>query len=291
MFEGFEKAVADVNGQKIAYVTGGEGAPLLMLHGFPQTHAMWAEIAPKLAEGRRVICADLRGYGASSKPKGTENYSFREMGADMTALMTYLGHDHFDLVGHDRGARTAHRITLDHEDRINSLTLMDIVPTQEILDTLRSDVARAYYHWFFLTQPYPFPETMIGHDADFYFETCLAGWGDDGLSGFAAEQLDAYRAAWRDPDCIRAMCDDYRAAIEHDLLLDRADLRRKLNCPTLILWGSNGLMDKAYDMSQIWADRLTNMEAQPITGGHFFPDTTPGETIAAIEQFLEKWRG
>ncbi len=286
MFENFETGTAQVNGQTIAYVAGGDGPAVLLLHGFPQTHAMWARIAPALTETRRVICADLRGYGASSKPAGAENYSFRHMGADMLALMAHLGHDRFDLVGHDRGARTAHRMALDAPDAIASLTVMDIVPTQEILDNLTTPVARAYYHWFFLAQPAPFPETLIGHDPDAYFQSCLGGWGDAGLSGFASDQLAAYRAAWRDPATIAGMCNDYRAAIDHDVALDRADLSRQVTCPALVLYGADGPMAREYDVPGTWAPRLARMTAQAIPGGHFFPETAPDATIAALRAHL-----
>lgn len=287
MFAGFEKSTAQVNGQSIAYVKTGDGPPVLLLHGFPQTHAMWAQVAPGLAASRTVICADLRGYGASSKPQGVESYSFREMGADMVALMAHLGYRRFDLVGHDRGARTAHRIALDHPDTLTSLTLMDIVPTQLLLDELTTPVARFYYHWFFLAQPAPFPETMIGHDPDAYFETCLGGWGDAGLSGFAPEQIAAYRTAWRTHGTIRGMCNDYRAAIDHDLALDRADLHRQVTCPALVLYGADGPMARAYDVPATWAGRLADMRAQAIPGGHFFIDTNPGDTLAALRDFLD----
>ena len=159
MFEGFETGTAHLRGTSIAYVRAGQGAPVLLLHGFPQTHAMWADIAPQLvAAGRQVICADLRGYGDSGKPQGMAAYSFREMGADMVALMQHLGFARFDLVGHDRGGRTAHRMALDHPDAVASLTVMDIVPTQTILDALTTPVARAYYHWLFWPSPPPFPK-------------------------------------------------------------------------------------------------------------------------------------
>ena len=294
MFEGFDHATADLDGTTIAYVTGGGGkdngsdsAPVLLLHGFPQTRAMWAAIAPILAEGRRVVAADLRGYGASSRPDGIEAMSFRAMAGDMVALMTHLGHDRFDVIGHDRGARTAHRMALDHPDRLRSLVLMDIAPTQELLDNLITPVARAYYHWFFLAQPAPFPETMIGRDPDHYFESCLAGWGAAGLSDFAPEQLDAYRATWRDPGVIHTMCNDYRAAIAVDLALDRADLDRQVSCPALVMYGADGIMGRIYDMAAIWSPRLARMQVCAMPGGHFFPDLHPARTAAALVAFLD----
>jgi haloacetate dehalogenase len=287
MFEGFETGQASLRGTSIAYVRAGHGAPVLLLHGFPQTHAMWADIAPQLvAAGRQVICADLRGYGDSGKPQGMAAYSFREMGADMAVLMQHLGFARFDLVGHDRGGRTAHRMALDHPEAVASLTVMDIVPTQTILDALTTPVARAYYHWLFLAQPAPFPETMIGHDPDAYFESCLLGWGAAQLSDFGPAQLQAYRHAWRNPQAIAAMCNDYRAAIDVDLALDRADLDRQVHCPALVLYGAQGAMAQAYDVAATWAPRLADMRAAGITGGHFFPDQSPGETATALLEFF-----
>lgn len=288
MISGLSEAVFTNDGVDVAYSAGGEGAPLVLLHGFPQTRMMWARIAPALTQGRRVICPDLRGYGASSKPARMEDYSFRAMGGDILALMDHLGHDRFDLVGHDRGARTAHRIALDAPDRVASLTMMDIIPTHLLLTQLSHQVAKAYYHWFFLAQPEPFPETLIAADADFYYHSCLLGWGGATLDDFHPDQLAAYRAAWRDPDTIRGMCNDYRAAIAVDLALDEADLHRRVTCPTLVLYGADGAMARAYDVPGTWADRCTDLRAATVPGGHFFPDTAPQETLAAIRGFLER---
>ncbi|MDX1821072.1 MAG: alpha/beta hydrolase [Paracoccaceae bacterium] len=288
MISGLSEAVFTHDGVDVAYSAGGEGAPLVLVHGFPQTRMMWARIAPALAQGRRVICPDLRGYGASSKPARMEEYSFRAMGGDILALMDHLGHDRFDLVGHDRGARTAHRIALDAPDRVASLTMMDIIPTHLLLTQLSHQVAKAYYHWFFLAQPEPFPETLIAADADFYYHSCLLGWGGATLDDFHPDQLAAYRAAWRDPDTIRGMCNDYRAAIAVDLALDEADLHRRVTCPTLVLYGADGAMARAYDVPGTWADRCTDLRAATVPGGHFFPDTAPQETLAAIRGFLDR---
>ncbi len=286
LLNGFSAANADVNGQTIAYATAGSGPPLLLLHGFPQTHAMWHGIAPALAKTHTVVAADLRGYGGSSKPQGTESYTFREMAADQRALMEHLGHAQFHLVGHDRGARTAHRLALDAEDAVLSLTLMDIVPTHLLLNELSRHIAKAYYHWFFLAQPAPLPERMIGFDPDAYYNTCLMGWGAADISTFAPAALEAYRTAWRDPDTIRAMCEDYRAAVDFDFALDAADLTRTLTMPSLVLFGVDGPMAKAYDVPATWADRLSNMQSAAITGGHFFPDSAPSETLKALQGFL-----
>lgn len=284
--QGFSTRTFDHDGIEIAYDIGGSGPPLLLLHGFPQTRALWWRVAPALAATHTVIAADLRGYGASSKPDDPALYSFRHMGGDMLALMTDLGFERFAVAGHDRGARTAYRMTLDAPDRIARLALIDVVPTELILNGLTHPVARAYYHWFFLSQPAPFPETMIGHDPDAYFESCLLGWGAANLSDFAPDQLAAYRKSWRDPACIRAMCHDYRAAIDIDLALDEADLSRKVRAPTLIGWGMDGAMGRAYDVPNTWADRIETIIPAPLPGGHFMVDSHPGAVTTALADFF-----
>jgi haloacetate dehalogenase len=270
----------------LACSIGGEGPPLLLLHGFPQTRAMWAPIAPALAKTHTVICPDLPGYGASAKPQDLAAYSFRAMAREMLAMMDSLGHATFDLVGHDRGARVAHRLALDAPDRVTTLTLMDIIPTHTLLSDLRWQVAKSYYHWFFLAQPEPFPDRMIAADPDSYFQSCLLGWGGAQLSDFDATQLAQYRAAWRDPDTIRGMCNDYRATLTLDMDHDSADADARLSCPTLILYGATGAMAKHYHVPATWAPKCTDMQARAIPGGHFFPDTAPEETAAALLGFL-----
>ncbi len=270
----------------LACSIGGAGPPLLLLHGFPQTRAMWAHIAPALAQTHTVLCPDLPGYGASHKPQDLSACSFRAMAGEMLALMDHLGHDRFDLAGHDRGARVAHRLALDAPDRVRRVALMDIVPTHTLLSDLRWQVARAYYHWFFLAQPEPFPDRMIAADPDAYFESCLLGWGGARLADFDAGQLAAYRAAWRDPDTIRGMCNDYRATLAHDMADDSADAEARIACPAHILYGAAGAMAQHYDVPATWAPRCTDMRAEAIPGGHFFPDTAPQATLAALQAML-----
>lgn len=287
----FEPRFAEVNGQRICYATAGSGPPVLLLHGFPQTHAMWRSVAAQLRAQHTVVAPDLRGYGNSSKPPGTEPYSFRHMARDQAALMQHLGFSAFHLAGHDRGGRVAHRLALDAPDLVSSLTLMDIVPTHLLLSDLSRQVATAYYHWFFLAQPHPFPETMIGHDPDSYFESCLLGWGSAALADFDADALHAYRTAWRDLEAIRSMCADYRAALQYDFHLDAADLDRQVTCPALVLYGANGAMSEAYDVPATWADRLSNMRADTVPGGHFFVDQSPDATASALLRFLAPIQG
>ncbi|MGH1356765.1 MAG: alpha/beta fold hydrolase [Thalassovita sp.] len=279
-------AVMTVNGVEVAYDVTGSGPPVLLLHGFPQTRAMWRHIAPVLAERFTVVCADLRGYGGSFKPASVAACSFRDMAADQVALMQALGFAKFHAVGHDRGARTVHRMALDHPEVVLSMTVMDIVPTYLLLDQLSRQVAKAYYHWFFLAQPEPFPETMIGADPDRYFESCLLGWGASELEDFDPALLEEYRVSWRNPETIRGMCNDYRAALEVDFDLDTADLDRKVSCPVLVLYGAAGAMAQAFDMSAVWAPRCRSIQVAGIPGGHFFPDTAPAETTRAVMRFI-----
>lgn len=286
LLQGFTAHTADINDTHIHYARGGSGPPLLLLHGFPQTHAMWHAVGPALATRFTVIAPDLRGYGASGKLIGTKNYTFRNMAADPAALMARLGFDSYHAVGHDRGGRTAHRLALDHPQAVETLTVMDIVPTHLLLSDLSRHVARAYYHWFFLAQPSPFPETLIAPDPDTYFQSCLLGWGAAKLSDFDAAALDAYRTAWRDPDTIRGMCEDYRAAIDLDFADDSADLDARVSCPSLVMWGAQGAMARAYDVAATWQDRLSDTRGVAVPGGHFFVDQNPQETVTALLDFL-----
>lgn len=274
------------NGTEIAYSVGGSGPPLLLLHGFPQTRALWSRVAPALAETYTVICPDLRGYGDSAKPEDVAAYSFREMAHDQLALMACIGFETFAVAGHDRGARVAHRLALDAPEAVTRLCLMDIIPTHTLLTELRMDVAQAYYHWFFLAQPGTLIENMIAADPDAYFQSCLMGWGAADLSDFDADQLAAYRTSWRRRDTIRGMCNDYRATIAHDVHDDAADLDARVTCPALILYGADGAMARAYDVPATWSTKCTDMQAKTIPGGHFFIDSAPDDTIAALRGFF-----
>lgn len=291
MFEDFQNdRFETADGVVITYVTGGDGPPVLMLHGYPQTKEMWAKVAPELARSFTVICADLRGYGASSKPRCSADlstYSFRAMAADQLALMRHLGFSRFHVVGHDRGARTAYRLALDHPASVLTLSVLDIVPTDTMLWQMNSDIAQAYWHWQFLSQPAPFPERMIGADPKRFFEFCLVGWGASPIDAFDHEQLDAYRAAWVDPDMIHASCSDYRAARTVDLEMDLASSGSKVGCPTLVLYGANGVMSRLFDIPAEWSTRCESMVAGVIPGGHFFVDQSPSETFTALSDFLE----
>ena len=280
-------AVFQNDGIDIAYEVAGEGPPVLLLHGFPQTRAMWDDIVPGLAREFTVVTADLRGYGASSKPVASDElstYSFRAMGTDMLALMTSLGFHRFHLVGHDRGARVAHRMSLDAPERVMSLTVMDIIPTHTLLQNWSAEVSKSYFHWSFLAQPAPFPERMIEADPDHFYEACLLGWGGATLDQFA--RLEAYRTAWRDPAMIAATTSDYRVALAVDVHHDAMDVGRRFAGPAFVLYGADGAMARHFDVPATWAAWLANMSAQAIAGGHFFPDQSPDETLGALQKFL-----
>jgi haloacetate dehalogenase len=295
MFEGFESRSVNVNGIEIACVIKGHPESnqpaVLLLHGFPQTKAMWSRIAPILAQHFTVVCADLRGYGDSAHPPcliDASNYSFREMAADQVGLMRALGYEQFHLIGHDRGARTAHRLALDHPQAVKSLTLMDIVPTTELFLNLTRQVAGAYWHWFFLSQPAPFPEKLIGADPDYFYETCLLGWGGAKLSDFNADQLADYRRCWQKPSMIAGSCGDYRAAASIDLANDQADISSTVNCPSLVFYGEHGVMNKLYDIPAQWQSRLSSLQSASLPGGHFFPDMRPAETAKILLDFISQ---
>ena len=293
MFEGFERKTVAVDGVDIACVIGGAGPPLLVLHGFPQNRAEWARVAPTLAEQFTVVCADLRGYGDSTKPKclpDCTNYSFRAMAADQLGLMRALGFERFQLVGHDRGGRTAHRLALDASDAVQSLTVMDIVPTYAMFMDTNRTVAGAYWHWYFLAQPEPFPERLIGNDPDFFYETCMVGWGKSTIADFDAEMLADYRRCWRDPGMIHGSCSDYRAAASIDLEHDAADLGRRVECPTLVFYGAAGLMAKLFDIPAEWRKRCADTAEASLPGGHFFVDQFPDRTAQILLDFLNRHR-
>jgi haloacetate dehalogenase len=289
MFEGFEHRIVSVEGIDIACDVGGSGPPVLLLHGFPQSRAMWVRVAPQLASHFTVVCADLRGYGDSAKPKclpDCSNYAFRAFAADQVGLMRHLGFNRFHMVGHDRGGRTGHRMALDHPDAVLSLTVMDIVPTYAMFMDTNRKVAGAYWHWYFLSQPEPFPERLIGSDPDFFYETCLVGWGATKISDFDPEMMAEYRRAWRTPGMIHGSCSDYRAAASIDLQHDAVDLDRKVACPTLVFYGSSGTMASLFDIPSEWRKRCSNVTEASLPGGHFFVDQFSEETAQRLTEFL-----
>jgi haloacetate dehalogenase len=289
MFEGFDRCTLSVDGIGIACAIGGSGPPVLMLHGFPQCRAMWARVAPLLADQFTLVCADLRGYGDSAKPvcsTDRSNCAFRALAADQLGLMRALGFERFHVVGHDRGGRTGHRMALDHPEAVQTLAVLDIVPTYAMFMDTSCELAGAYWHWYFLSQPSPFPERMIAHDPDYFYETCLVGWGATSLADFDAEMLDAYRRAWRDPAMIHGSCSDYRAATTTDLEHDGADLKRTVTCPTLVFFGSDGVMARLFDIPAEWRKRCGDVTPVELPGGHFFVDQFPEDTARILREFL-----
>ena len=278
------------DGIQIAYVTAGSGPPVLLLHGYPQCKEMWAKVAARLADRYTVVAADLRGYGASSKPAATpdaDTYSFRAMAADMAALMAALGHERFHFVGHDRGARVGHRFARDHGARLLSLTLMDIIPTTDVWVNMDTDFVLAYWHWPFLAQAH-LAATMIARDPDGFFETCLQTWGKAKLNDFDPTQLDAYRQAWRDPAMIAASCADYRAAALVDPAHDDQDRTVKIPCPVLVMEGRDGVVGNRFDVAGLWQNEAVHpVRHNPIPGGHFFIDMQPDATASAVLAFLD----
>jgi haloacetate dehalogenase len=291
MFDGFKRRTVSIDGIDIACVIGGSGPPVLMLHGFPQSRAMWARVAPLLADQFTLVCADLRGYGDSAKPvclPDQSNYAFRAFAADQLGLMRALGFERFHVVGHDRGGRTGHRMALDHPEAVLTLAVLDIVPTYAMFMDTNRKVAGAYWHWYFLSQPWPFPERMIAHDPDRFYETCLVGWGATGLADFDADMLDEYRRAWRDPAMIHGSCSDYRAAATIDLEHDSVDLERKVDCPTLVFFGAGGVMASLFDIPAEWRKRCHDVTQAALPGGHFFVDQFPDDTAQIMRAFLQR---
>ncbi|MDJ0942213.1 MAG: alpha/beta hydrolase [Kiloniellales bacterium] len=288
MFPGFERGRHRTSETEIAYRKGGEGPPLLLLHGYPQTHVMWHRTAPTLAQHFTVVAADLRGYGDSGKPERTDchtNYSKRVMANDQVELMAGLGFDRFSVVGHDRGARVAHRMALDHAGRLEKVAVLDIAPTLTMYENTDMAFARAYYHWFFLIQPFDLPERLIGADPGYYLERKLAAWSRrDGA--FAPEAVAEYKRCFADPATIRATCEDYRAAASIDLEHDRADRDRKVIAPLLVLWGGRGVVAATYDVLATWREKAENVRGRALDCGHFLPEEEPEETLKELLAFL-----
>ena len=272
----------------IAICSKGAGPPLLLLHGYPQTGYMWHKIAPRLAEDFTVVVADLRGYGDSDKPTSSEDhavYSKRAMAADMMAVMTALGHSQFFIAGHDRGGRVAHRLARDYPQAVTKLAVLDIAPTAMMYDTTDMHFATSYYHWFFLIQPAPFPETLIGSDPKFFLESKMQHWGKD-RGAITNDAFDEYLRCFSNPDTIHASCEDYRASASIDLEHDAADVGLKLDIPLLVLWGATAMVGNKYDMLCAWREVATDVTGFAVPGGHYLPEEAPDETYQALLDFF-----
>jgi haloacetate dehalogenase len=290
-FEGFALTHVGVEGGDIRLRHGGSGPPLLLLHGNPQTHAMWHKVAPSLARRFTVVCPDLRGYGGSFKPPVTDDhapYAKRHMAADMVAVMRALGHERFRLAAHDRGARVAHRLAIDHPDRVEKLAVLDIVPTLEHFERTDMAFAMGYYHWFWFAQKAPFPEDLISAAPDIWWRN-HTGREPKGDGFFAPEALADYLAAVRDPAMIRGMCEDYRAAATIDLEHDRASRAAgaRIGCDLLVLWGEKGRIGEWYDPLAVWRPyAAAGVSGGSVTSGHYLAEEAPEQVLDWFAGFL-----
>ena len=287
LFPGFKTRKARTTGATIHLEWGGNGPPVLLLHGYPETHAMWHKVAPELSRDYTLVCPDLRGYGDSSKPKGLPdhaNYSKRAMAQDMVEVMRALGHESFHVVGHDRGGRVGHRLARDHGRRVKSLTVLDISPTLKMYRSTTMQFAKAYYHWFFLIQEAPIPERMLEHQAPFYLFKRL-GRGKTGLKFFSREAMAEYMRAFMDPRTIHATCEDYRAAATIDLVHDQKD-KAKIRMPLLALWGKQGVIAALFDCLADWREVASDVRGRALACGHFIPEEKPKELAAELRRFL-----
>jgi haloacetate dehalogenase len=290
LFPGFAQRRVVTAGAAIHCVIGGSGPPLLLLHGYPQTHAMWHRIAPRLAQRFTVVCSDLRGYGDSSKPDGGERsvaYSKRAMAADQVELMRSLGFARFRLAGHDRGGRVAHRLCVDHPEAVERVAVLDISPTRIMYGRTDQAFATAYYHWFFLIQPFDLPERLIASDPGYYLRKKTGSWGS-AANVFDPRAFAEYERCFNDPATIHATCEDYRAAAGIDLEHDDADVAagRKVTCPLLALWGDKGVVHRLFDPIADWKSVATDVRGRSLPSGHYLPEEIPEETLRELGSFF-----
>src|SRR5436189_6073622 len=273
LFPGFKALDIKTSGATIHAVTGGSGPPVLLMHGYPQTHVLWHKVAPKLAERFSVVAADLRGYGDSSKPDGGEqhiNYSKRAMALDRAEVMHSLGFDKFAVVGHDRGGRVAHRLAMDHADKVTRVSFLDIVPTYDMFQHVDKSFATSNYHWFFLIQPSPLPATLIGNSAEFFLRGRFAGLIPQAVT---TEAYAEYLRCFKNPDTIHATCEDYRAGASIDLEHDTAERDRKIACPLLASWAQSGNTGRMFDVIATWQARAAmKVTGKGLPGRHFLPE-------------------
>ncbi len=287
--EGFDVQKVTLPGIDINYASAGKGPPVLLLHGHPQTHIAWRKVAPLLVDaGYQVIAPDLRGYGDSAKPESDAEhlpYSKRVMATDQIALMTHLGHEKFSVVGHDRGGRVAHRLALDFPDAVERMIVLDIAPTHTMYAKTNQEFATRYFWWFFLIQPYDFPEKMIGSDPEYYLRRHIAGQVK--VAGAVGEDAIAeYLRTYKDPATIHAICEDYRAAASVDLDHDEADKTRRVTSPLLAIWGENSVVGDLYDVEATWREKATQVSGRALQCGHAIPEEAPKELAALIDAFF-----
>jgi haloacetate dehalogenase len=289
LFPGFRPAMIEAGEATIRVRYGGSGQPLLLLHGLPETHLMWHKIAPRLAQDFTVVVADLRGYGESSKPASTADhapYTKRAMARDQVAVMRHLGFGRFSVAGHDRGGRVAYRLALDHPDNVEKLAVLDILPTSEAFRRTDKEMAFGFWVWFFLAQPDGLPEHVIGKDPKFFLDHMLDTWATIPDS-FPLELRQAYLRNFSDPEALHAICEEYRAAITLDYELDETDRgRRRIGCPVLALWSSEGPLQLWYDALAVWRGWAERVRGRALECGHFLPEEAPDETYAALREFF-----
>jgi haloacetate dehalogenase len=285
-FPGFRKQKIETTGTMINLVVGGNGPPILLLHGYPATHILWRKLAAELAKTHTVVASDLRGYGDSGRPADGENHfghSKRAMALDQVEVMGKLGFQQFVVAGHDRGGRVAHRMALDHRDRVTKLIVMDILPSYYTFQKVDRRFATNNWYWFFLLEPSPFPETLIGNSLDAYLKRSMGRL----VPKFVPPEVYAeYFRCFNSQASIHAYCEDYRAGATIDLVHDEADLGRKIECPTLVLYGANGFRGRNYDPTSIWRDYATRVEGKGVPGGHHLVDEAPVETLAELKRFI-----
>jgi haloacetate dehalogenase len=292
MFEGFAtRRLPGVDGIQINAVVGGSGPPLLLLHGYPQSHVMWHKVAPVLAKHFTVAAADLRGYGDSDKPQSDKAhlvYSKRSTGNDQLAAMRSLGYERFAVAGHDRGGRVAHRMALDHPSAIERIAVLDIAPTREMFKPTTFEFAMAYYHWFFLAQPFDYPERLIGADPEYYVREKMRAWSrglDEEI--FTREALAEYIRCFKDPKTIHASCEDYRAAATIDIEHDDADGGKTVEAPLLALWGSKGVVNRLFDPIALWKQRASDVRGETLPSGHYLAEEVPKQTAERLLTFFK----
>ncbi|MDB4223600.1 alpha/beta hydrolase [Granulosicoccus sp.] len=292
MFTGFTEDFIEVDGIKLFTRRAGpaNAQPIVLLHGYPQTSAMWHLVAPQLAESYQVICPDLRGYGRSEKPETDAShapYSKRAMAKDIVLMMNHLGHDQFFVGAHDRGGRVAHRLGLDHPDSVKAMTILDIAPTREMYFGTNTEFATAYWHWFFLIQPAPIPEQIIGADPESFWKLKCMNQAQ-GDNPFAPAALDEYINAFSSPEAIHASCEDYRAAATIDIAHDDQDDGRKLSMPIDILWAKRGVIESCFDALELWRQRADDVEGTVLDATHYMAEEIPNDIAVRMSAFFSR---
>ena len=291
LFANSETFTVQRNGVTLAGRRCGQGAPLLLLHGHPQTHALWHRVAPALAQRFTLVMMDLRGYGDSDRPPADAehiNYSKREMALDALAVMRHHGFEQFGVLAHDRGARVAHRLALDHPQAVQRMMLLDIAPTLAMYEHTSEAFAKAYWHWFFLIQPPPLPEALIESDPVRYLRS-LMGRRHAGLAAFAPEALAEYERCISLPGSALGMCEDYRAAASIDLVHDRADraVGKLVQAPLRVLWGEHGAVGQCFDVLALWRAAATQVSGRALPCGHYIAEEAPEALLAEVNDFFE----